>query len=319
MKLRDYGGELALIERIKSKIAANSKDVKVGIGDDCAVLSYSSSEYMLVTTDSIAENEHFSLDYFSPKQVGMKAVEANISDIAAKGGKPLYFIVSLFLPENSTVELVDGIYEGIDFSASKCNAGIIGGNLSKSNQLIISVCAIGTVDKKNLVLRNAAKNGDLVFCTGDFGGSAAGLELLRRNMKGNSIKRHLEPKARLELGQKITKIGVNAMIDASDGLADIRHICNASNAGALIYADKIPISPSTKEDAKALGKDALELALYGGEDYELIFTAPKNSLEKLKKIGANAIGKIKGRKYGIKLFKDGKQADLMNGFDHFKF
>ena len=316
MRIKDFG-EFALIERIKSGISGNPKNAVVGIGDDCAVLKYSDNEYMIVTTDSIAEHEHFSRDYFSPKQIGMKAVEANISDIAAKGGKPLYFLVSLFLPEDAPVELVDGIYEGINFSASKCNAEVIGGNLSKSNQLIISICAIGTVDKRNLVLRSGAKTGDPIFCTGGFGASSAGLELLRRNMKGKSVQRHLEPKARLELGRKIAKMGANSMIDASDGLADIRHICEASHKGALIYADKIPISSWTKEDAKALGKDALELALYGGEDYELIFTAPKSSLEKFEKMGVKAIGEIKNRKYGVKLFKDGKQADLMNGFDHF--
>lgn len=318
MRIEDYGGEFALIEKIKSRVSSKQKNVRIGIGDDCAVLNYSGREYMLVTADSIVENEHFSLDYFSPKQIGMKAVEASISDIAAKGGSPLHLMVSLFIPENASMELVDGIYDGISFSALRCGAGVIGGNLSRSNQIIISICAIGLVDKKNLVLRNGAKAGDLIFCTGDFGGSGAGLELLRRRMPGKSIKRHLEPRARLEIGRKIAKIGANAMIDASDGLADIRHICEASNAGALIYADKIPISASTKKDSRKLGKSALELALYGGEDYELIFAAPKSRLGEFEKIGATAIGEIKGRKYGIKLVNKNRYVDLMHGFDHFR-
>lgn len=317
MKIENHGGEFALIERIKSRISGKSKNVITGIGDDCAVLSYSDKDYMLVTTDSIAEAQHFSLDYFSPKQIGMKAVEANISDIAAKGGKPLYFLVALFLPENASVKLFDGIYEGINSSASKCNADVIGGNISRSSQLIISICAIGTVDKKNLALRSGAKTGDLIFCTGDFGASSVGLELLRRKMMGKSVKKHLEPKARLELGQKIAKIGVNAMIDTSDGLADIRHICDASNTGALIYSNKIPISKETNEDAKALGKDALDFALYGGEDYELIFTASKNKLKELKKFDVEVIGEVVSKNRGIKLFFGNKKENLGMGFEHF--
>ena len=194
----------------------------------------------------------------------------------------------------------------------RCNSNCIYCQVSRKDTVVEN-------DRFNMDKSTAKKivdmNADTIFliCI-----PSAGLELLRRNMKGNSIKRHLEPKARLELGQKIAKMGVNSMIDASDGLADIRHICDASNTGALIYADKIPISPSTKEDSRALGKNALDFALYGGEDYELIFTAPKSSLAQFEKIGAKAIGEIKGRKYGVKLFKDGKQADLMNGFDHFQ-
>lgn len=311
-------GELGVVERIKSRIKSNPKNVKAGIGDDCAVVDYSPDKYMLITTDTIVEGVHFSLEDFTPKQIGMKAIEVNASDIAAKGGKPDYCVVSIGLPPETGVSAVDDIYNGINNSVSKYGINVVGGNTTRSQQIFLNICMMGFVKKENLVLRSGAKIGDFIFCTGDFGGAGIGLELLRNKMKGDSIKRHLEPKARLELGQKIAKIGVNAMIDASDGLADISHICNASGVGAVIYADKIPISPATKEDSKKLGKGALDFAIYGGEDYELIFTASKDKLEKLDGIGVTLIGEIVGKSKGIKLAVGNLRKNLGMGFEHFK-
>lgn len=317
IKAGDFG-EFEIIEKIKSKVRLYSKNIKAGIGDDCAAINFSKDKYMLITTDMLAENEHFSLDYFTPRQIGMKAIEANVSDIAAKGGNPEYCAISFGLPSGISIDVVGGIYDGINSSASEYRLNVVGGNITRSSQIIINVCMIGFAKKKNLVLRNGAKAGDLLFCTGDLGGAGIGLELLRNKIKGNSIKRHLEPKAKLKLGQELAVIGVNSMIDASDGLADIRHICHASNAGALIHADKIPISPKTREDARKLGKNPIDFALYGGEDFELIFTAPKNKLERLKKLDVTAIGEIVGQNSGIKLIGENFAKDLGRGFEHFK-
>ena len=178
---------------------------------------------------------------------------------------------------------------------------------------------IGFVEKKLLVLRSGAKVGDLIFCSGDVGASTAGLELLRRGKNGKSIKRHLEPRCRLELARKLVKIGVNSMIDVSDGVAsEVRHICEESKAGAMIYADKLPISKNTIKDAKKVGKDPVDFALYGGEDFELIFTANKNKLKRLKKYDVKVIGEIADKKYGIKLARNGKKINIESGFDHFR-
>ena len=149
------------------------------------------------------------------------------------------------------------------------------------------------MEKKYLALRSGAKIGDLIFCSGNVGKSAAGLELLKNNKKGKSIKNHLEPECRLGLARKLVKIGINSMIDVSDGVAsELRHICEESKAGAIIYADKIPISKNAINGAKKLNRNPLDFALYGGEDFELVFTANKNRLKQLKKYDVTFIGEV---------------------------
>ena len=319
MKIKDIGGEFALISRIKNKTRIFSKDVVAGIGDDAAVLKYGRNRYLLFTTDMLVENDHFSLKYSSPEQIGMKAIEQNASDIAAMGGLPRYALVSLALPSDIDADFVDGLYDGIGKKSGKYGIDVVGGNITHSGEIVVNVALIGFVEKKYLALRSGAKIGDLIFCSGNAGGSTAGLELLRRGKNGKSIKRHLEPRCRLELARKLVKIGVNSMIDVSDGVAsEVRHICEESKAGAMIYADKLPISKNTIKDAKKVGKDPVDFALYGGEDFELIFTANKNKLKRLKKYDVKVIGEIADKKYGIKLARNGKKINIESGFDHFR-
>ena len=319
MKIKDIGGEFALIERIKSKLKLYSKDIVAGIGDDTAVLKYDKNNYLLFTTDMLVENNHFSLKYSKPEQIGMKAIEQNVSDIAAMGGLPKHAVVSLALPSNINVEFVDKLYNGINKKSKKYKISIVGGNITHSKEIVVNVALLGLVEKKYLALRSGAKFNDLIFCSGDVGSSSVGLELLRCNFKGKSIKKHLEPKARLDLARKLVKVGINSMIDVSDGVAsEVKHICKQSNVGAIIYADKIPISKNTLNDAKKLNKNPLNFALYGGEDFELIFTAPKNKLQQLKKFDVEVIGETVDKKDGFKLIKNNKKIKLQNGFDHFK-
>lgn len=319
MKIKQIGGEFGLIERIKSKIKLYSKDVVAGIGDDAAVLEYDKIFYLLFTTDMLVENDHFSLEYSTPEQIGMKAIEQNVSDIAAMGGLPKFAVVSLALPDNIDVKSVDKMYDGINKKAAKYKIDIVGGNITHSKEIVINVAMLGFVEKKYLALRNGAKIGDLIFCSGDVGASTAGLELLRHNLKGSSIKNHLEPVCRLDLAGKLVKIGINSMIDVSDGVAsEVKHICHESNVGAVIYADKIPISKSTIIDAKKSNKNPLDFALYGGEDFELVFTADKNKLNQLRKYDVTVIGKILNKKGGIKIVKNNKTLKFESGFDHFK-
>lgn len=319
MKIKDIGGEFGLIERIKKNVRLFSKDVVVGIGDDAAVLKRDNRRYLLFTTDALVENMHFSIKNFKPRQIGMKAIEQNVSDIAAMGGLPKYAVVSLGLPKNIDVDVVDGIVGGINKKCSSYRIDFVGGNLSSSRQIIINVSMLGFVEKKYLALRSGAKIGDFVFCSGNVGKSAVGLELLKNNKKGKSIKNHLEPECRLDLARKIVKIGINSMIDVSDGVAsEVRHICEESKVGAFIYADKIPISKNAFNDAKKLNKNPLDFALYGGEDFELVFTANKSRLNQLKKYDVKVIGEIVDKKYGVKLIKNNKKYNLGSGFDHFK-
>ena len=319
MKIKDIGSEFGFIERIKSKIKLYSKDVIAGIGDDAAVLNYDKNNYLLFTTDMLVENVHFSREYFTPQQIGMKAIEQNVSDIAAMGGIPKFALVSLTLPHDVDVSFVDRLYNGINKKSRKYKISIIGGNISRSKEIVVDVALIGFVEKKYRALRSGAKKGDLIFCSGDAGKSSTGLELLKHNKKGKSIKKHLEPQSRLDLARKLVKIGVNSMIDVSDSIAsEVKHICEESKAGAIIYADKIPISKNTINDAKKIQKNPVDLALYGGEDFELIFTANKSKLNKFKKYDVKVIGQTVDKKFGIKLIKNNKKINLGNGFDHFK-
>ncbi|MEK6946233.1 MAG: thiamine-phosphate kinase [Nanoarchaeota archaeon] len=319
MKIKDIGGEFELIDKIKKSIIVFSKEVIFGIGDDAAVLKYDKKNYMLLTTDMLVENDHFSLKFSTPAQIGMKAIEQNASDIAAMGGIPKFAVISIALPNDASVEFVDGLYEGMNKKSKEYKINIVGGNITHSREIVINVALVGFVEKKFLALRSSAEIGDLIFCSGDVGKSTAGLELLRHNLKGKSIKPHLEPKSRLKLARELVKTGINSMIDVSDGVAsEVKHICDESKVGAMIYTDKIPISKNTVIDSKKLGKDAVDFALYGGEDFELVFTANKNKLKQLKKFDVKVIGEIVDVKNGIKLIKNNKKISVESGFDHFR-
>jgi thiamine-monophosphate kinase len=318
MKIKSIG-EFGLIDRIKDKTKLFSKDVVVGIGDDAAVLSYDKKYYLLFHTDILVENVHFLLKYSSPEQIGARAIEQNVSDIAAMGGLPRFAVVSLALPSMMDVEFADRLYKGINKKSRKYKISIVGGNIAHSKEIVVSIAIIGFVEKRYLALRSGAKMSDIIFCSGNVGASAVGLGLLKRNIRGSPIRRHLEPKCRLNLARKLVRTGINSMIDVSDGVAsEVRHICEESNVGAIIYADKIPISRNTIISARKLNKNAVDFALYGGEDFELIFTANKNKLNQLKKYDVKVIGEVVDKKFGVKLVKDNKRFNLESGFDHFK-
>ena len=321
MKLSDFS-EIELIGRISRKIRLVSKDIVKGIGDDTAVVNYNKQYYLLLTTDSLVENVHFS-KFFAPEQIGMKAVEINVSDIASMGGFPKYALISLIIPENTNVNFIDKLYDGINKIAEKYKISIIGGNLSDGKEISVAIAMLGFVEKKNLCLRSNAKANDLIAVTGNLGASAAGLQLLKAKMKGNSIDYHLNPKSKLNAARLLVKYGINAMEDISDGLAaEVRNICNESKTGAVIYKEKIPINRSTIIDSKKLNKNPYDFALYGGEDFELVFTMDKSAFKKLEKIKNRikftVVGKILPKKDGIFLLDKNKKTRLNHGYDHFK-
>ena len=344
MKLSDFS-EIELIGRISRKIKLFSKDIAKGIGDDAAVVNYNKQYYLLLTTDSLVENVHFS-KFFTPEQIGMKAIEINVSDIAAMGGFPKYALVSLIIPKNIDINFIDKLYDGINKAVKKYEISVIGGNLSNGKEISATIAMLGFVEKKNLRLRSDAKANDLIAVTGNLGASAAGLQLLKAKMKGSSINYHLNPKSKLNAARLLAKYGINAMEDISDGLAaEVRNICNESKVGAVIYKEKIPINKDAIIDSKKLNRDPYDLALYGGEDFELIFTMNKNSFKKLNKlnkmknkknaqkltisgtnyigIGKNKldftiIGKILPKKDGVFLLDKNKKIILSHGYEHFK-
>jgi len=312
--MKKLSGEFDLIKHISARPIR--EEVICGIGDDAAVIK-NGNKFLLLTTDTIVEEDHFSFSYFTPEQIGIKAIESNLSDIAAMGGKPLYVLVSLVLKSDSTMYMVEEIYKGMRERCKKHNVDIIGGDTTHGDTNVITITLIGETDKKHLCMRKDAKVGDLVFVTGSLGASTAGLHLFRKGIKEFTAtkKYHTTPQSRLDVSWKIADYA-NAMEDISDGLAsELRNISEQSKCGAIIYADKVPIDKQTHMAAQACEESALDFALYGGEDFELVYTV---SRERSKKAYGYCVGEItKGN--GIYLKKDNRLTKLTKfGYDHFK-
>jgi thiamine-monophosphate kinase len=305
-------GEFGLIKRISKK--PKNQNILVGIGDDAAVIKVG-KKLLTITTDTLVDGDHFSLNYFTPVQVGKKAIEINVSDIGAMGAAPKYALVSLVLPKNLDVRIIDGIYRGMRQAGNKYNLEIIGGNITHGKQLVIDIDMLGEVKKEDLCLRSQAKPGDFILVTGDLGPSTAGLKLLQNKIRGHGYvkKKHVEPQAKINKVNPFLRY-INAMIDVSDGLAsEVKHICEQSKVGAIVYTDNIPIRDETRRAAKARKEDPLQYALYGGEDFELVFTVSENNL---KKVRGFLVGEITEEK-GIYLYSKGKKKILKKaGYDH---
>jgi thiamine-monophosphate kinase len=291
MQIKDLG-EFSLIERIAKLLPPCSKDVVMGVGDDVAVVDTREDHYLLFTCDIQVEGTHFPASV-SSYQLGRKAAAVNLSDIGAKGGTPSHFLVSLALRTDTAVEWVDEFYMGLIKEASQYDANVIGGNLSCiQGPQVIDLFLVGKVQKDQLILRKGAKPGDSVLVTGRLGDAKGGLTLMtRQDLKEKLdakeadalVQAQTAPTPRIKEGQIIAQSGkATSMIDISDGLAqDLLHICQASRVGARIYAKHIPQSSPLENLAHLLGIPAWKLALDGGEDYELCFTAPAKKAQQL--------------------------------------
>jgi thiamine-monophosphate kinase len=327
MKLAEIG-EFGLIAAI-SKIADKGPGVVRGIGDDAAVLAPSAGQVLLVTTDLLLEGVHFQLEFTDPYRLGRKALAVNLSDIAACGGRPTAFLVSLAVPPETEVASVQALYKGMMEQAHLYDVSLIGGDTSKGKELMISITLIGEVEERNCVYRNGAKLGDRIFVTGTLGDSALGLKMLKSGVKkGYLIERHRNPTPRLKEGGAIAQQGLaTAMIDISDGLiADLGHILEASGVGAHIYLPQLPLSAPYLKHVTPYYKNPYLLALAGGEDYELLFTAPRERGEAINRLAnelgtpLTLIGEITGAAAGVTLVgADGKKVPVaQRGHDHFK-
>ncbi len=309
-KLSDIG-EFGLIEKIAKKFESDEEIFK-GIGDDCAVLE-NEDDYTLMTTDMLVEGDHFNLDWQTPWQIGWKSVIVNISDIAAMGGLPKWGLVSIAFPDDIEVDFAEDIFDGMAEASEKHGMKIIGGDTTHGDLLTINVAVVGRVEKENLCMRGDAEIGDFICVSGDLGKSWAGLELFRAGEKGYTDY-YLQPNCRLNTARMIAPY-VNAMIDVSDGLSpEVRHICEESKVGAEIEKTKIPISEKTRRTGKKLNIDPFKWALYGGEDFELVFTIPSQRISKIEKENAIIVGKI--LEEGMYLV-NGEKKELGVGYDHF--
>ena len=342
MKLSQLG-EFGLISRAKEIFIPSDKEgVVVGIGDDCAAIKPREGFLLIATADVLIENIHFKLDYIQPYQLGIKSININLSDIAAMGGIPLYALLSIAVPQNISVNFMDDFFKGVKDGAKRFKVSIIGGNVSSSkNEFSINITVLGEAEEKYMPLRKGAKAGDKIFVTGYLGNSAAGMKILKSGQwQKKLIERHLMPSPRLTEGRFLAVRGLaTSMIDISDGLAsDIRRICEESKVGANIFIKNIPISKELKNftssqlktrgthpaDGSSKLKTSLDFTIYGGEDYELLFTVKPENVRKLKSLWKNMktpitmIGEITKR--GINLVNtDGKAIPLTKeGYNHFK-
>ncbi|MCD6318893.1 thiamine-phosphate kinase [Candidatus Aerophobetes bacterium] len=325
-------GEFGLIKKIREQVKKFQSGAVVGIGDDAAGVKVKPGKIALFTTDTLVENVHFKWDYASGYQVGWKALAVNLSDIAAMGGVPTYCLVTLGMSKEVDLSLIDSIYQGLRALASLYNIGIIGGDIVSSPIFFITVALLGEENKEEVLLRSEAKEGDFIYLTGDLGTSAAGLFCLKEKelnvpipLREKLQRRHLLPSPRVNEGRKIAKSKVaSSMIDVSDGLTlDLSHILEESRVGAKIWEEKIPILKEVKKLAKEFNRSFLDWGLYGGEDYELLFTcSSKISLEDIKNslgFSVTKIGKIvKGSPEIVLISSAGKQRKLKpKGWDHF--
>jgi len=308
VKLSDLG-EFGLIDLCARDLVHNPRNVLKAVGDDAAVLKAGDGKCLLFTTDMLVEGVHFSLSYFSLREVGWKSLAVNISDIAAMGGIPTHALVSIGISAKFSVEEVESIYTGLRECARRWQVNVVGGDTVKSpGPLVINVALLGEVEEERVVYRSGARPGDYICVTGSLGASAAGLYVLQNHetawlqrVKSFVRRAHLLPAPRVQEGRVLASTGaVSAMDDISDGLAgDIGHICAASGVGCILEASEIPISQEVIEAARIAGRDPLDWALYGGEDFELLFTVRPEAFSKVERalagIGEKSYFKKRGK------------------------
>ncbi len=299
MKLKKLG-EFGLIDLIK-RMTKSSSGVIEGIGDDCAILPFNRQNFLLLSCDMLVEGMDFSRRD-KPYLVGRKSLGCCLSDVAACGGIPGYALISLGLSPNMPVSRVRQLYRGIISIGGEFKVKIVGGDISRSDKLIIDVSLLGTVERGNLTTRRGAKKQDIIFVSGKLGGSI--------------YRRHLRFSPRIKEARYLVKnYKINSMIDISDGLIqDLGHILKQANAGAVLFKDLIPLSA----DARSFDE-----ALYMGEDFELLFTLAPSEARRLMRSKQNKkfspIGKIVNKSRGLVLLdRQAREIRLKSGgFKHF--
>jgi len=295
MKVSELG-EFGLIDlltkvafEVQDRQSISWKQLLVGIGDDAAAW-HTDASIELATVDSLIQGIHFTLDTITWKELGRKALAVSLSDIAAMGGIPKYALVSLGLPRHTEVGDVANLYRGMVKLGQQFGVAVVGGDTSSAPLVTINTTILGSTSgqAKKILTRSAARAGDKIAVTGYLGGATAGLEVLTKKTKLNQQEiaslrlAFLQPHPRVMEGQILAQEGVKAAIDISDGLiSDLSHICQASKVGARIEVDLVPIHPAVKDN---FGDKSFEMALSGGEDYELLFTASSEVIERVRKV-----------------------------------
>jgi thiamine-monophosphate kinase len=323
-------GEFGLINHITKYFKIENSSTVIGIGDDAAVLD-ASEKQTLVTTDLLIEGVHFDLSYMPLKHLGYKAVMVNLSDVYAMNGVAEQITVSIAVSNRFPLEAIEELYSGIQLACETYKVDLVGGDTTSSTKgILISVTAIGKVEKEDIVLRSGAKETDLIVISGDLGAAYLGLQVLEREKQvfkvdpNNQpdldnytylIERQLKPEARRDISGFLKELAVKptAMIDISDGLSsEIMHICSQSKVGCKIYEEKLPLDPQVISACEEFNIDSTMVALSGGEDYELLFTVPIADFEAIKgNPNFSIIGHITAENQGLNLVtRAGQEIEL---------
>ena len=333
MKLSELGefGLIDLIRSITDKFKnpkhASWQQLLVGIGDDAAAWQ-SNNHVQLATTDTLVQDIHFDLNTITWEELGWKALAVNLSDIAAMGGIPRYALNSLALPGELEADDIGKFYNGMMHLAEQFEVAIVGGDIVAAPNIVITVTVLGYTKGKAILRRSTARPGEQIAVTGYLGLSAAGLEMLKGKISldpkiGNILKQgHLQPIPKVKEGQILVEQGVKTAIDISDGLiADLDHICETSQVSARIKVAQLPVHPLVKTNFPGYQ----QLALYGGEDYELLFTADKEIIRQTKQAlncPVTVIGDITDEKLPQRVTAVDSKGNVIRyekgGWEHFK-
>ncbi len=349
MRVRDLG-EWGLLERLLPRLQKPRRGpVRVGPGDDAAVLRLGGGLWAF-TADMLVEGVHFDRAWTSGRDLGHKALAVNLSDLAAMGDvEPLFGLVSLGITPQTPVNYVDNLYGGMGKLARSLGFFLVGGDTVRAPVLTVSLAVAGRVRRpKGLFLRSGARPGDALLATGTLGDAAAGLRIVKKKCQVPNarrpekranrsswldtcpfpldtderflVRRLLRPVPRLEWARRLAAWGgVTSLMDSSDGLwrsAEI--LCRASGVGACLEMEKLPLSQALRRWAQAGHGNPRDLALTGGEDYELIFTARPATARSLEAMGwARVVGRITHRREGVRVLEQGRERHVPRGFEHF--
>jgi thiamine-monophosphate kinase len=348
MKVSDLG-EGGLLDLIKTWSASAAKRALLGIGDDAAILPPSGDREIVVSTDAFLEGVHFTRGVFAPDDIGHKAMAASLSDLAAMGAEGVAAFVDLTASGEESIDFLRGVYQGMARIAGSCNVAIAGGDTTRG-AFSLAITVVG-FSRGAPVRRDGARPGDIVYVSGELGKSEAGRLLLNREVKVSlpdemlqiSERAHKNPVPRFDVSnflmsltrrnvdlerntEEIHPVRPSAMIDVSDGLGiDLQRLCDASHVGCRIEERRIPVDGTARQIALDRGGRAIDLALSGGEDFELVFTIPPEEREVLEaaarkaRLGVKPIGTIAAIEEGWNLIReDGSVVEWpKSGYDHF--
>ena len=323
-------GELGLIEAVRRRARQARGPWVLGIGDDAAVLRPKAGQELVLTTDALVQDVHFRWSTTDARSLGHKVLAVNLSDLAAMGAQPLGFLLDLVLPQTAAPAAIDGVLRGLLAQASTARCPLVGGDSVAGPVWMLAITALGEVPAGKALRRGGARPGDRLLVTGTLGAAALGLHLLERGQQGTSgagsfVRRQRRPRAPLEAGVRLQRSGfASAAIDLSDGLArDLAHLLRESRLAADVNLECLPLPRRMRALCARFGLDAEELALHGGEDYELLFSVRPDAPSArvfTRRLGCRVseLGVLRSGR-GARYLRHGRPVRVpARGFDHFK-